>query len=224
MTAAVFIPYACTDPWREQAAVAVATQYRAMGLDVTIGGCDPPWRKAVAVANALDGSTADVLVVADADCLCDGVPAAIAAVEDGCAWAVPHDLVHRLDDVATLDVYQGTPPEATRGRAQRPYRGFAGGGIVVLSRTVWDTCPLDPRFEGWGSEDSSWAVALEALYGRPWRGTSDLYHLFHPPAPKQLHRWGNRDNRALEIRYRRAAHAGRRHVLDLLREAKAVPV
>ena len=224
MTVAVLIPYSFTDDWREQALTEVAGRYASTGLEVMVGSCDPPWRKAAAVNNALDGVTADVLVVADADCLCDGVPAAIAAVEAGAAWAMPHTLVHRLDEQATVAVYQGTPADDTKGRAQRPYRGFAGGGIVVVRRDVWDICPLDPRFEGWGCEDSSWAVALTCLYGPPWRGPADLWHLYHPPAPKQLHRWGNQTSRALEIRYRRAAHSGRRHVLDLLTEAKAVTV
>lgn len=219
MTAAVLIPFASTEPWRLRARDHVAAHYHRLGLKVAQGGCEGLWRKAVAVDRAARQTTADVLVVADADCLCDGLVEAVAAVEAGAAWAMPHGLVHRLTDQATLDVYAGTPPSATTGRAQRPYMGFAGGGIVVLHRDVWDRVPMDPRFCGWGGEDSSWALALETIVGPPVRFGHALYHLWHPPAPRQMHRWGNPESRALEIRYRRAARAGRRAMTDLLAEA-----
>lgn len=217
MTAAVLIPYESSEPWRARARDHVVNRYRAAGHEVIEGGCPAPWRKAVAVDAAARHTTADILVVADADCACP-VDDAIAAVEAGAAWAVPHDLVHRLDEPAT-EIFYATG-EPGHGRAQRPYRGFEGGGIVVVRRAVWDLAPMDPRFQGWGGEDSSWALALNILAGRPWRGTADLFHLWHPPAPRALRRWGTADNRALEIRYRLAARAGRRAMTDLVREAR----
>jgi hypothetical protein len=84
----------------------------------------------------VERSSADVIVLADADVWTDGIPAAVKAVEDGAAWAVPHQLVRRLDE--------------NGGEAERPYVGIEGGGVVVAPREVILSCPLDVRFVGWG--------------------------------------------------------------------------
>lgn len=224
MTVSVLIPFASEDPWRVDARDYVAAWYEALGYDVIIGGCPDPWRKAVAVAHAARNSTADVFVVADADCLCAstvGVAPAIAAVETGAAWAVPHLMVHRLDQPATEAVYNGTDPAATTSRTQRPYKGFAGGGLVAVSRDVWEQIPLDPRFVGWGGEDSSWAMALTTLAGPPVRYDADLFHLWHPPPERMSRRWGSPSSRTLELRYKRAARSSRRAMADIVAEARA---
>jgi hypothetical protein len=209
MGAAVLVPFASAEPWRVRARDHVAASYQEAGFEVVEGTCAGPWRKAVAVADAARRTVADVLVVADADCLSGGVAAGVAAVEAGAVWAIPHLTVHRLDQAATEAVYAGTDPADTRGRTQRPYKGFAGGGIVVLGRAAWKQVPLDPRFEGWGGEDSSWALALACLAGQPARLGADLYHLWHPPSDRMSRRWGSPESRLLEIRYIRAARSGR---------------
>jgi hypothetical protein len=158
-----------------------------------------PWCKAAAVAAALPSATGEVLVVADADVICDGVATAMGAITvppDAPAWAVPHRRVYRLTAAATTVVLAGGPmPDpgtaAARAAGRRPepagveasYTGVAGGGIVVLPRDLYEAVPLDPRFVGWGQEDESWAWALTVLAGKPWRGTADLWHLWHPPVP-----------------------------------------
>lgn len=220
MTVSVLVPFASEDRWRVDARSYIGGWYDTLGYEVIEGTCPDPWRKAIAVAHAARHSTADVLVVADADCLCVGVAPAIAAVENGAAWAVPHLLVHRLDEATTEAVYSGTDPVETTGRTQRPYKGFAGGGIVVLRRDVWEQIPLDPRFEGWGGEDSSWAMALTTLVGPPARFEADLFHLWHEPPSRMTRRWGSPPSRALELRYKRAARANRRAMADLVAEAR----
>jgi len=56
-----------------------------------------------------------------------------------------------------------------------------GGGCTVVRRDVYESCPLDPRFKGWGQEDAAWGVALTAMYGPPWRSVEPLWHLWHAP-------------------------------------------
>lgn len=222
MSAAVLIPFTSDEPWRIRARNHVAGRYEAAGFEVVEGACAGPWRKAVAVADAARRTSADVLVVADADCLCDGLAGAVEAVEGGAAWAVPHLMVHRLDEAATEAVYAGADPGTTVGRTQRPYKGFAGGGIVVLPRVVYDKVPMDPRFEGWGGEDSSWALALGCLIGKPTRLGHDLHHAWHPPADRMTRRWGSPLSRALEIGYTRAARTGGRAAMAaIIAEARA---
>lgn len=98
---------------------------------------------------AIESSDAEVIVVADADVLCDGLPAAVSAVQGGAPWARPHNSVHRLSETGTdallaEDSWQEHPLE------QRPYAGLDGGGIVVARKEVIQAIPLDPRFVGWG--------------------------------------------------------------------------
>jgi hypothetical protein len=217
MTVSVLIPFASAEAWRLRARDHVVGWYRTQGFDVVEGSCDGPWRKAVAVADAASRATGDTFVVADADCLCDGVTRAVAAVWAGAPWAIPHGLVHRLDEAATEEVYGGADPAATTGRIERPYHGFAGGGIVVLPRATYLSVPLDPRFEGWGQEDEAWAAALTSLAGPAARGSADLHHLYHPAPPRLARHIGSPASKQLLGRYSRAARAGRpamRAILD----------
>ena len=219
MGVSVVVPFMSDEPWRLRARDHVTGWYRAQGYDVIEGACPGTWRKAVAVTDAARRASGEILVVADADCLCDGVAQAVAAVEAGAPWAIPHTLVHRLDEAATEAVYAGVSPAVTTGRAQRPYRGFAGGGIVVLPRDTWDRIPIDPRFEGWGQEDEAWAIALTVLSGTPWRGPDPLYHLHHPPLPRLSRHLGSTTSRELLARYSKAARSGRPAMQALLDEA-----
>lgn len=167
------------------------------------------WCKAEAVARALDRTDADVLVVADADVWCDRVGLAVDQVTQGrVRWAVPHRNVHRLTPESTLEVLAGADPAASC-LEQPPYRGWLGGGIVVLTRALYNESPLDRRFVGWGHEDESWARALRALAGDPWRGRAPLWHLWHPPQPRASRRRGSAENMALRDRY---IAAGRRSI------------
>lgn len=173
---------------------------------VTIAEAPPgDWCKALAVMPAVERSSADVIVLADADVWTDGIEAAVKAVEDEAAWAIPHQLVRRLDE--------------NGGEAERPYVGIEGGGIVVARRETLLDVPLDPRFVGWGQEDESHGVALTTLHGRPWRGTADLTHFHHPPQPRLSRARGSRESWELRRRYMRARH-DKRAMRELVAEAR----
>jgi hypothetical protein len=150
-----------------------------------------------------------VLVVADADCWSTGVSAAIDLVRDGAPWAMPHYLVHRLSPEATRRVLtgEGLHEDLTLDATiKKPYAGTLAGGIVALRRDVWDDCPMDPRFRGWGHEDDSWGRALTVLHGKPARPYPPprLYHLWHPPQERQAWGFGSRESDDLNQRYVRA--------------------
>jgi hypothetical protein len=202
----VLIPYRPSDEHRARALEWVSAQWDGLRHRVIVGEPpDGPWCKAAAVADALTRSTADTLIVADAD-VWPADPTDIArSVEalEAHGWAIPHTDLHRLDvDATDTLIATGVPGP---GRAQRPYLGYAGGGIVVLRRDTYESCPLDPRFLGWGQEDMSWALALGCLAGQPWRGRSDLWHLWHPSQPRMTRQVGNPAGVALHRRYRAAA-------------------
>lgn len=152
---------------------------------------------------AIEASGAEIVVVADADVWTDGLSAAVRAVEEGAAWAIPHLFIHRLTEEGTAAVLRG---RAWQDQAfeQRPYRGVPGGGIVIARREVLLEVPLDPRFKNWGQEDESWGMALGTLCGLPWRGEAPLLHLWHPPQRRLSRTRGSREGWNLRRRYMRA--------------------
>lgn len=173
------------------------------------------WCKAAAVAEALQaaaGRPDDVVVVHDADVLVDlrALRQAVDAVEAGAGWAIPHYQVLRLDQLTTDVVLAGHPLPARHGLTRAAYVGVAGGGCVVMTRAVYEDCPLDHRFFGWGDEDLCWGWALSTLHGGPWRSTDDLVHLWHPHAEPGAQRAVRRESGTVRRHYRSARHSPER--------------
>lgn len=220
----VIVPWADTGCFHRARALRwLLARYRAEhpGWKVTVAAApSAPWVKALAVNPAVRASRADVVIVADAD-VWTGLDAAVAAVREGAAWAVPHTTVHRLTEHATDHLVNDLPWQVAT--TERPYRGVAGGGVVVAPRITLAAIPLDPRFEGWGQEDLAWAVALRALAGREWRGPDDLVHLFHPPQSRRDRRVGSHEGRDLYRRYVAAAREGTVRVRELIEEVPPCP-
>lgn len=208
MTVTVLIPWRPGCPHRDRNLHHILNLYQHNGwhtcLTTHLTG---PWSKgsAVAAAGPLDG----LVVIADADVWCHELADAVAAVGAGAPWAIPHHNVLRWDEPSTADLISGRPPTHLE---QKAYRGIAGGGLVVLPADTLRAVPLDPRFEGWGGEDGAWGTALATLTGKPWRGTADLHHLWHPPQPRRTRRGdphsrrGSIENENLRRRYQRAAY------------------
>lgn len=214
MPAEVVVPFLGGCPHRERALAWLSGR-----LELTLAQGAEPWCKARAAMPAIEASSAEIIVIHDADVWSDGLGEAIGAVEEGAPWAMPHGLVHRLDSDATQAVLAGAEPNPRMRLAREAYRGIFGGGVVVALREVLLDCPLDPRFVGWGQEDESHAAALRTIGGNPWRGKADLYHCFHPPQERLSRRWGSIESRRLRRRY---ANARRRpdRMRALLSEAK----
>jgi hypothetical protein len=208
MPAAIVIPWRGGCLHREQALGWIVDRYRQQGFDVTVAEGPPgPWVKASAVNPAVEASSAELVAMVDADCWVPGLLSAIEAVADGAPWAIPHKLVHRLTEVRTAAVLAGADPadsDPKHDLDEAPYRGFAGGGCVVIPKATYLDVPLDPRFEGWSGEDESWARALSTLAGEPWRGDAPLFHLWHPPQPRMNRRHGSAQSQALTFNYRQA--------------------
>lgn len=208
----VLVPVGGSDPHRKAAWAYVRHWYTAHHPDfeVVCGVLPPgsPWCKAEAVAQAARQAAGHIFVVADADSFASGLGEAVAALDSGYAWAMPHYTVHRLSEAATAQVFQGHDPltfPRTRGwYAQPPYVGFPGGGITAVRREVYESAPMDPRFTGWGQEDEAWALALRVLHGRGWRPArgSPLWHLWHPPQPRMTRATGSEKSRDLLSRYK----------------------
>jgi glycosyltransferase involved in cell wall biosynthesis len=174
----------------------------------------PPWRKGAAIAQALPRATGRVLVLLDADCALppEALEEAARLVESGQAlWVVPHTLVRRINQETTAEVLAESPtvvlPTPTLGLVRPPYKGFAGGGCVVVSKAAYlTTGGIPPSFVGWGSEDECLAIVLDTLVGPHRRLRYDLLHLWHPERKRELGAMSlTRANRDLLAGYRAAA-------------------
>ena len=213
----VIIPWQGGCPYRERALAYVESKlvdcgYQVRRGEVRLGGAWPglaghgegsTWNKALAVMPAVEASFASVIVLHDADCWTDGLSRAIRAVENGSPWAIPHSLVHRVNEVGTDAVLAGERWQ-DQELDQPSYSGMVGGGIVVLPRETFLEIPLDPRFAGWGQEDESWGLACWTMLGPPWRGHDPLVHLWHPPMPRLTRKVGSIESQDVARLYHRA--------------------
>lgn len=152
------------------------------------------WVKGAALAHAISGSSEEILVLADADCLVDpGVlRATVERVKNGAPWAMPHRMVYRASAARTLYHCQEDAEIVPfissdyRDLDRAPYEGAPGGGIVVIRRVCYDAIGGIPHaFRGWGSEDRALACLADTLLGPCDRGDADLLHLYHPPQAKE---------------------------------------
>lgn len=210
---AVVVPWRDDDGPRAAAWAWVQRWYAEHFPDwqVVVGECEPgAWNKGAAVAAGLSRTNALTVVVADADCVVDpaALREAVRLVQAGEApWVVPHTLVHRLDEPSTAAVLAQAPGAAQLGGRviRTPYTGFAGGGLVVVDRSAYETAGGIPReFTGWGCEDEALALVLDALLGPHVRLPGDLWHLWHEPGPRMKEAHYAQNRHALR-RYQRAA-------------------
>lgn len=220
MSAAVLIPWRKADEQRGRLLRHVVGCLRAAGLEVIVGRhTDGPWCKALAIADALERTDADLLVLHDADVIVPGLAEGIEAVRAGARWAVPHGHVRRLDAPSTELVLGGGE---LRGRlTEAAYWGHAGGGCTVIGRADYESAPIDPRFLGWGREDDACAIAWRTLHGEPWRGSEPLWHLWHEPQERANRKYGSSENNALYRRYYEASGRGIGEMRALVDEARA---
>jgi len=209
MNVSVLVPWRPGCPHRAAAWEWVQERTAATGWELVTGTCaDGPFNRSEAILDAAGRASGDVLVVADSDIWCDGIPAALEQVDEH-GWAIPHELIHRLSATATLEVLAGAdwrhlPLSTDNPQDRRPYRGHETGTLVVLRADVLRDVPPDRRFVGWGQEDDAWSLALRLLVGPPWRGTADLVHLWHPAQPRLSRAVGSLEGKQLLARYRAA--------------------
>ena len=210
MSVGLLIPWRGGCEHREKALEWVLDRYLEVlpDAEVTFGSCaDGPFNRSQATLVAASWNSADVFVVTDGDVFCD--PTLAIGNLGASGWAVPHKLIHRLSQESTEKVLAGAdwrdlPLSTDNPQDRRPYKGNETGTLYVIRRELLFDVPPDVRFVGWGQEDQAHRYALRTLAGKPWRGTDDLVHLWHPPQERQNRRVGNPTSLALLGRYRKA--------------------
>ncbi len=108
------------------------------------------------------------------------------------SWFVPYDDLFRLNRKATATILLTSPsapynipspppPDWIDGRDGSGPINIFGAMCQVLPREAFVRVGgLDPRFRGWGAEDSAFARALDTLWGPRHNTANDILHLWHP--------------------------------------------
>lgn len=223
MTTAVLVPYRGGEEHRERNWAWARDRYEQAGYEVIEGTSDAEaFSRTQGILDARSRTDAEVLIVADADVWCDGLPALVAATTN-LGWSVP-GMLHRLSPESTVKVlagadWRGLPLSDDNPQDLHPYKVHEAGTLLALRSDVFDACPPDPRFVGWGQEDDAWSMALRAIVGPPSRVNADVVHLWHPPEPRKSRIVGNPDNAMLARRYRMVRHS-RERMTALVEEAR----
>lgn len=181
--------------------------YGGRGYPITVvEATATPWCKADAYNDPVAASTAEVVVLADADSFVPHTALQWATDQaQRVGWAAPFTRVRRLSQSATATTLATDPattdrPPATDAEAD-VHDALPGGGIVVMRRDLAVACgPFDPRFRGYGGEDYALGCAARTLAGDyAAQHPGALWHLWHPRAPG-----ATRNTKALAARYRMA--------------------
>lgn len=187
-------------------------QRRFPDWHVMMADSEGEWSKPEAINNAVAMAPSEVVVVTDTDVFPDSRSVLRTAVRHALTapWVVPHGLVHRLRAEPTrriLETYGASYPSTPLVRA--PYLGVPGGGLFVVRRSRFlATGGFDPKFLGWGGEDTAWGVAADCLLGQHLRYPHvNLMHLWHEPGLREVNpHYG--DNVSRVGKYRQAAQEG----------------
>lgn len=149
---------------------------------------DGPFNRSAAINDAAEkAGDWDVAVVIDADVVAnpDAVRTGVELATQG-FLVVTHDIRVMLNRSGTQKVLAGWDgPWWTRGTVEKVWYDSVSCSVAV-SRDLWDQVGgFDPLFVGWGFEDTAFRIACETMSGRPLlRVSSEVYHLWHQPAPE----------------------------------------
>jgi hypothetical protein len=226
MTWTVVVPFSSEDSYRCRALAHVLHALESQHLDAVWGGgvwFGDTWSKGNAVDDLVRGTYTEGIIVHDADVLVseDALRRSMLAVEAGVPWSQPHGTVYRLSRGSTLTLYAHglgeVRPMFQRALAHPAHPAPPAGGCVVLSRAAYEVSGgIDPRFDGFGGDDISWARALDTLVGPGVLLDAPMWHLFHPRTFRRPGNRGSPENEALAARYGDAAGdmVAMRHIVN----------
>jgi hypothetical protein len=160
-----------------------------------------PFSKCVAINNAARKAHGNIFVIADADCYISmqSVLTCVKRIREAekrghRLWFVPYRNFYRLTEEASSWLLESDPChplEFTSPPAPNEIAGEQGSGpqhghwygamIQIMSRRAFERVGgWDPRFRGWGGEDRSAMLAMDALYWRHKTLPGSVFHVWHP--------------------------------------------
>jgi predicted glycosyltransferase involved in capsule biosynthesis len=188
----IIIPISLSDESRIRAFKFVEKFYQQMfpEAELLIGVCNElPFPKAKTINKAVETSTGEILIIADADILIDPLLLRQAVKElETHTWVIPFQRVLNITKESTQELLKVKPQWPLPLKVETRTRQFMGnGGINVVNRKHFEMVGgFDERFVGWGGEDDAFAYSLNHLCGHAKRLDAPVYHLWH-----ERHNTGN---------------------------------
>lgn len=204
-----------------------------------------PFSKTVAVNNAASRAKGEVFLILDADALLHhtSVIAALGKILQAkrrgeVLWLVPYRRLFRLTEGATKGLLFSDPTDPIvfddpphdneiEGKEGSGHGHHFGAMAQMMPREAFFAAgQMDERFRNWGSEDRSFLMAVDTLYGIHKSTDNMILHLHHPKIGKsyRTRSWSaaahNIDNEILGARYNRA-HRMRGEMQELVNEWRA---
>jgi hypothetical protein len=150
---------------------------------------EDPFCKAEAVNNGYRLATGNVLIVADADTICEPkhlkVPIERALATN--RLVVPWQQAYRPDDADSATMMAEAPdkplhfPHEIRKRSPHTVNNTTAAMVYVISKLGFEMVEgMDGRMRGWGYEDVCFRRACSALLGRPFYMTGEVISFSHP--------------------------------------------
>lgn len=215
MNATVIIPYRSEDPERERifrwclARWASLTDYPIITPhdDRTEG----PFSFTTAANRGVEMAETDVVILADADtAVLHGQGEACAEAAAVHPWVIGYSRFCHLAPVATSEALTAPPdvalPQNPTGPSVRYQTWEAVCGLLAFRREDYLAIGgMDPRFQGWGWNDSSFALQADTLLGPRHRLPGAGLHLYHHLRPNRKSDPDARANFLLGQRYEAAA-------------------
>jgi hypothetical protein len=145
-----------------------------------------PFSKTLAVNTAFERSTGDVVAMLDADVWIEPEHTREAAdlIASGRArWVRPASKVCRLHEAATQRLISQPPSIPFPAFRKEDYESVrkVWGLLHLFPREAFESIGgYDPRFRGWGGEDTAAIAAMDTLWGPHTMLPNRLFHLHHP--------------------------------------------
>jgi hypothetical protein len=185
-----------------------------------------PFSKTLAVNRAFERSSGSVIGMLDSDVWIDveHTREAVDLIARGEArWVKPASKVFRLTEEATarLIAQPPTTPFPTHSRDDYESVRKIWGLFHLFPREAFEAIGgYDPRFRGWGGEDTAAIAAMDTLWGPHTMLPHPLYHLYHPHAKNAAGEaiWQGQTGWNIDLRDRYNAARGKPDLMRILAE------
>lgn len=212
----VAVPFRSDDPERVRIFQWVAARWEALypdaaGVVMGDGAEAGPFNRSRAVNRAVAATPADVVIIADADIAIrhGQVEAMTAALDRGAPWVVGYGTMTHLARRTTAVFMSHGPAtpmaESPAGGVRWMSTESVCGLVAVRREDYLSIGGNDERFAGWGWEDSAFAAKADTLLGPHVRIPGECIHLFHALRQDRKSDSSAVANRALGMRYDKAA-------------------
>lgn len=182
MNVEVAIPWRNDGGHREKSLQGVIESYSKNYPISLVDSGHEPFNRAASRNRAIALSTADVVILTDADILVEKEPLteAIEIASSTDAVAKPYDRIRCLSPDGTDSYWGGSPLLSCH--AEQDYTSLTGGVFIVRPRVWRDIGGMDPRIATWGFEDRVFLTVLRMLAIPHPSVVGTAHHLWHPPA------------------------------------------